>query len=95
MLFYIDNVIKNEESVDFDFVNELVKKGVALNYLDNNRENVLYMAVRSENEELVKFCLSNNVNAKQRNNFGWNVFHVASKNCNSGIVKLLAEKFDS
>jgi ankyrin repeat protein len=96
-MYYLEILLKpddEKEKMSLQFVKDLVNDGVDVNYCNSDQNNALFLAIKLESEELVKYLLEMNANIKQINEDGYSVFHMVSRNENSEVLRILAQKFD-
>lgn len=75
----------------FDVVNELIKRGINVNILDNNLESAIFDCARKAKLELAKILIINNANLELKNNLGETIFHLASSKGDREFIELLVE----
>ena len=87
-----DNVV--DRASHFDIIRELINHGANIESVDNNKENVLFLATKKEDRELIHLLLEKtNVNLNHQNNDGETVLTIAVLNGirNNDIIKLFME----
>ena len=60
-----------------------------LYYKDNNGNSYLHLAVKNQNEKLIKKLIEKNINLNYKNNFGNTPIQIAYENGNKSIIKIL------
>lgn len=88
-----DNLIQKESH--FEMIKELIRLGVNIKALDNRKENVLFMAVRAENRELINLLIDKAIfDFNQENIDGDTLLSILVLGGikNNDIIKLFLEK---
>lgn len=75
----------------FDVVNELIRKGIDIDLLDNENESAFFDCARKNKLELAKLLIFNNANLNLKNNKLETPFHLASSKGNKTFLQLLYE----
>ena len=86
---------ENQKKSHFEMIKELIKLGVNVEALDNKSENVLFLATRSENRDLINLLLEeSNINLNHENSNGDTVLLFLFLNGirNNDLIKLYLEK---
>jgi ankyrin repeat protein len=76
-------LIDNEEIIKF-----LITAGANINYMGQNLNTPLMLAIRGANAANVKFMLDSNVDSSKRNRFGDNGLDIALRNASHSIIRV-------
>ncbi len=87
-----DNI--NDRESHFEMIKELINHGANIEAVDNNKENVLFMATKSEDRGLINLILEkSNINLNHQNIDGYTVLTIAVLNGmrNNDLIKLFMD----